>query len=286
MKTKVFTSQLLVLFLISTLIYSQKDNLVKDKISNIKGTVNKVVFSTSEGNVVFEGEEAEELTKMLKAKKMKKHIEWISDDYENIDFDLDFDIDSDSNRVMVFKSDKGGKHIIKKLKGDDNVMIFKHGDNDDFDILEDGKTVKVEVEDENGEKKVTVITKEDGKEKVEVFEGKEADEYLEKMNEDGNMTIDFIGDSDDLIWVSEDGDITKIEKDVKVELENGKKKVTVTTIEDGEKKVEVYEGDDADKFFEDKNGENIQVKVKKLKDGKHKKIIIKELEKESNEEKE
>lgn len=278
MKTKVFTSQLLVLFLISTLVYSQKDQSVKNKIKEIKGTVNKVVFSTSEGNVIFEGKEAEDLTKMLKNKKREKHIKWISEDDDNFNFDLDFD--SDSNRVMIFKSDKGGKHIVKKIMGDDNVMIFKHGDHDDFDILEDGKTVKVEVEDENGEKKVTVTTKEDGKEKVEVFEGNEADEYLEQMEEDGEMTIDFVGDSDDLIWISEEGDLTKIEKDVKVELENGKKKVTVTTIEDGEKKVKVYEGEDADKFFEDENNENIQVKVKKLKDGKHKKVIIKEIKKE------
>ncbi len=43
---------------------------------------------------------------------------------------------------------------------------------EDFDIIEDGKTVKVEVEDENGEKTVTVTTNEDGEKKVETFVGK------------------------------------------------------------------------------------------------------------------
>ncbi len=35
---------------------------------------------------------------------------------------------------------------------------------------------------EDGNKKVTVTTKENGEEKTEVYEGKEAEEYLEKMD--------------------------------------------------------------------------------------------------------
>ena len=35
---------------------------------------------------------------------------------------------------------------------------MKHGDDEDFDLIEDGETVKVEVVEENGEKKVTVTT--------------------------------------------------------------------------------------------------------------------------------
>jgi len=276
MRTRILTIQMIVLFLTSSLIYAQETKSVKEKLGRIKGDVEKIIVSTNSGEVVFEGDQAEELMKMMRSKKIHKAMKWVSADGH------DFERDSDSNHVMIFKSDKGGKHIIKKLKGDDNVMIFKHGDHDDFNIMQDGKKIKVEVEDENGEKKVTVTTTENGEEKVEVYEGKEADEYLKTMRDEGKMIIDIDvdADSDDFIWIGEDGDVSKIEKNVKVKIEDGVKKVTVTTTENGEEKVEVYEGDEAEKFLESEDGNKTKIKVKSLKDCKHKKIIIKELKKE------
>ena len=57
---------------------------------------------------------------------------------------------------------------------------------------------KLKIEIENGEKKITVTTIEDGEEKTEVYEGDEADEYLEKMkSESGNdMHFEWFGDDD------------------------------------------------------------------------------------------
>ena len=198
MRTKILTIQIFILFLSATLVMAQKDNSLNDKLNNIKGEVNKIVISTDKGDVTFEGDDAKKIFKNMKANKVKK-IKWISEDGE--------DIDVDGENVMIFKSDKGGKHIIKEFKDADNVIIMKHGDDEDFDIIEDGKTVKVEVEEENGEKKVTVTTNEDGDEKVETFEGKEADEYLDKMESEHEMIIDVDVDSDeDNIWIHKNGD--------------------------------------------------------------------------------
>jgi len=62
----------------------------------------------------------------------------------------------------------------------------------------DGKKIKKEinVEVNDGVKTVTVTTTEDGEEKVEVYTGDEADEYLKKMKHGKKMKI----------HVSEDGD--------------------------------------------------------------------------------
>ena len=46
---------------------------------------------------------------------------------------------------------------------------------------------------------------------------------------------------DNAIWFSDDCDLHRLDKNVKVELEDGKKKVPVTTTENGEEKTEVYD---------------------------------------------
>jgi len=47
--------------------------------------------------------------------------------------------------------------------------------------------IKVEIKDDS--KTVTVITKKDGEENIEVYEGKAADEYLEKMKSDKEVKV-------------------------------------------------------------------------------------------------
>ena len=140
----------------------------------------------------------------------------------------------------------------------------------------------MEVNEDNGEKTVTVKTKENGEEKVETYKGKEAEEYLKKMEKDNEMIIDVEFDSDeDFNWVSSDSDSNQIEKRVEVKIEDGKKKVTVTTTKNGEDKVEVFEGDEADKFLKsEKDGHKVILKEKMLDGKKYKKIIIKEIEEE------
>ena len=71
-------------------------------------------------------------------------------------------------------------------------------------------------------------------------------------------------------------------KKVKVEIENGNKKVTVTTNENGEQNTEVYEGKEADEYIEKLKSEHkdISISIDEDKDGKKVKKIIIETEKE------
>ena len=84
---------------------------------------------------------------------------------------------------------------------------------------------------------------------------------------------------DDFEWET-DG----IQKKVKVEIENGEKKVTVTTKENGEETTEVYEGDDAEEYIEKMKAENdeFNIEIKSDSNGKKVKKIIIETEKETN----
>lgn len=150
---------------------------LKDKIDKIDGSVDKIVI-TSEGNeYYFEGKEAEELFHKIK-KGASHNLSWTMAETEG-----------GEEKVIIINSDGDEKVIEIESEGDDNIII-KTDKDFDKDIEDIRKKVKVEAED--GNKKVTVTTTENGEEKVEIYEGKEADEYLEKMkseNDDFNISI-------------------------------------------------------------------------------------------------
>lgn len=179
MKSRVLTIQVYILFLLSITLIAQKDKLLKEKLNEIRGNVNKIVISTDNSEMIFNSDEAAQLFKRLKSKRIKKHIQWISED----------DFDSNGEDVFVFKSKSGGKHFSKHNCKD--MMIFKHGNLDDLDLIEENKTIKINVEEEDGNKKVTVTTIEDGETTVEKYVGDKADKYLENEDDD-NENIKII----------------------------------------------------------------------------------------------
>ena len=69
---------------------------------------------------------------------------------------------------------------------------------------------------------------------------------------------------------------------MKIEVEDGNKKVTVTTRENGEEKTEVYEGTEAEEYIEKMKAENddFDISIESKTDGKKVKKIIIETEKE------
>ena len=264
------------MFLAVGLLVAQSDKTLKDKIKNIKGDINSITITTSEGDVKFEGKDVKELYEKMKSRTLHKELKFISEDGDVHHLDGD--------NVMVFKS-KDGKTRKIKHQGKANKVMMSLNDEDDIDIIDGKKIIKVEVDNENGEKEITVTTNEDGEEKVETYKGKEADEYLEKMEDEHSININIDSDSDfdsdgDNVWIhSEDFDTKNIEKKIDVKIEDGVKKVTIKTTKDGKETVEVYEGDEADKFLDGMDNEKHKVIVKKhMKDGeKHKKVIIKEI---------
>ena len=152
-----------------------------------------------------------------------------------------------------------------------------------------------------------IIITADGNEYV--FEGADAEKLFKKMKRNQvqsfvwNSSDDSVkkiiildaSSSDDDIEV-EDGDenvlIIKTDKDlddiddgitkkINVVVEDGNKKVTVTTKENGEEKTEVYEGEEADEYLEkmDAESDELDIMIEKENGKKVKKIII-ETEKE------
>lgn len=121
-----------------------------------------------------------------------------------------------------------------------------------------GKTVKkeltkeVNVTDENGVKKVTITTTEDGKTTTESFTGKEADAKLKEL-ESGEQVmeteLDVEAGPDDVV------------KTVNMEDINGVKTLTVSTTIDGKTTTETFTGEEADKKL--KELENEQPKTEK-----------------------
>lgn len=243
MKTKLLFT-MLIFSLFSILTFAQAEKSIKEKLKEVK-EAKKITITTDKGEVVFEGDEADKVLEKLKSKEMKR-IKIVTDGDEILTEDFE---GIDGENVMIWKSEGGEEKIIKH-KGKGHKMMMFMDDDDDIKFIENNKTVKVEVNEDNGEKTVTVKTKENGEEKVETYKGKEAEEYLKKMEKDNEMIIDVEFDSDeDFNWVSSDSDSNQIEKRVEVKIEDGKKKVTVTTTKNGEDKVEVFEGDEADKFL-------------------------------------
>ncbi len=299
MKTKnlKYILVLITIFILSgagyTNVFSQDEGSELDnKIKDVKGDVEKIVISTSEGDFEFEGSEAEMLFKR---------------------------IGSHHGFTLLTEDEHGGRKGKRKMvfigpRDTENVFIVKEDGSSHglHGLKELNKEINVEVED--GVKKVTVTTREGGEEKVEVFRGDEADEFLEKHKAGGD---------DDLIWISEDDSagnmikvivtddddsdanvfffedefegeegVEKVEKKIEVTEDDGVKKVTVTTTKDGKETVETYEGDEADEFLK-KHKQGKKMRIMKLggdddvfeiemDHGKHKKIkkiiIEKEIE--------
>ena len=177
MKLK-FTFFIASLFFLLTIFKSGiAQNDPEDQIKKIVGTVDKITITSDGKEYTFEGAEAEKLFKKMKSSKSQSFV-WNSSD------------DSTKKKVIILDAD-GDEDMIEVESAADNVVIVKT--NKDFDSIDDGITKKVKVEVEDGNKKVTVTTKENGEETSEIYEGDEADEYIEKMkseNGDINISVD------------------------------------------------------------------------------------------------
>ena len=158
-----------------------QENL-KDKIKKIEGSVDKITITADGKEYTFEGDEAEQLFKSMKDKSSNSFV-WNSSDDK-----------SGKKKIIILDAD-GENDEIEIESEDDNVVIVKT--DGDFDDVSDGIQKKVKVEVEDGNKTVTVTTKENGEEKTEVYSGKEADEYIEKMkaeNDDFDISVESESD--------------------------------------------------------------------------------------------
>jgi len=160
---------------------SAQENL-NEKLKKIEGSVDKITITADGKEFIFEGDDAEKLFQNMKSKSSNSFV-WNSSDDE-----------AGKKKIIILDTDGEGDEIEIESE-DDNVVIVKT--NGDFDDVSDGIQKKVKVEVEDGNKTVTVTTKENGEEKTEVYSGKEADEYIEKMkteNDDFDISVESKSD--------------------------------------------------------------------------------------------
>lgn len=144
-----------------TLFAQDKKVETDSKLDQLKGKVEKLTVKVDGKDVVFEGKEAEELVKKLRAFGKAPEMIWLSDEDE--------EFEHEGGKVMMFKYDSKDKD-------------FTVSDKDDMDR-------KVEVRIVDGDKKVTVTTMKDGKEETKTYEGEEAEKYLNDNKKSGSFRI-------------------------------------------------------------------------------------------------
>ena len=121
--------------------------------------------------------------------------------------------EKDGKKKIVFLDSDNEEHHVEVFGGDDEDLIIISED-----VHEDmeGMHKKINVEVKDGNKKVTVTTKENGEEKIEVYEGDEADKYIKEMNEKHGDDMDILIEKD-----SDDGKVKK--KKIIIEKKTDKK---------------------------------------------------------------
>jgi hypothetical protein len=177
----------LVIFILSSAGFAQEN--LTDKLSKIEGHIDKITISAGGEQFTFEGEEAEKLFAKMQSHKKSSNTYLVKIDEEEGEGTKKIIIKSDGNldEVYEFKTHEG-----------DHAVWFSDGDN----LQSLDKNIKVEIE--YGKKKVTITTKENGEEKTEIYEGDEAEEYLDKMKSKHGHEM--------LIEINEDGEHKKTKK--------------------------------------------------------------------------
>ncbi|PKL87933.1 MAG: hypothetical protein CVV23_12695 [Ignavibacteriae bacterium HGW-Ignavibacteriae-2] len=320
----------LLLFSSFVLAQNDSNKNLDEKLKSIKGDIEKITVSTNSGDVVFIGKEAENLLKRLKNKSVvfKKLSDshdnmFFDEDSGRIKKEVKVEEENGKKKVTITTTENGekktesfsGAEAEQKLKeineekdfnftdkdGKKFIIKKKHGKNikwidedDDVIFFHDSddakKEIEVKVEKTDDGLKVIVKNEVDGKVNVKVFEGEEAEEFLEGEDECNVFKINIDNDdphhlmfktktsgkhmnADSIFeWVDKD-DKLKTTKKINVEVIDGVKKLTVTTKENGEEKTELYEGEEADKYLEKMEKDDLL--KNELKDGENQKIIIK-----------
>jgi len=177
----------LVILLLSSSGFAQEK--LKDKLSKIEGHVDKITIKAGGEEFTFEGEEAEKLFNKMKDNTKSSNTFVVKVDEEGGEGTKKIIIksDGDSEEIYEFNSEEG-----------ENAVWFS----DDKSLHSLDKNIKVEIED--GKKKVTVTTKENSEEKTEIYEGEEAEEYLDKMKSEYGHDM--------LIEINKDGEHKEMKK--------------------------------------------------------------------------
>ena len=171
---KLFFS-VLIFSVLPSLLNAQSD--VRKMLKDINGDVDEIIIKSEGQEYTFSGDEAAKLFSVMKGNKKKSHFEFFNDDRELIN------IDSLHKNIII-------KKLGSDLDDDDmDVLVFINEDDGTSDAILNNIKKKVIVTEDAGKKVVRVTIDEDGKENIEIYEGKAADEYLDKMNSEKEIDI-------------------------------------------------------------------------------------------------
>lgn len=162
-------------FAISITGFTQEKGL-KEKLKTVEGNPESIVVKTDKGTVTFDKAEAEELMKMLKSKRHAKKVVVFDGDEDACcgeDGDVDFEEFSFPPHKFQFLHDGG---LDSNIRIDVSDFLNSFGSNK--------INKKVVIQNRDGNKTVTVTTKENGTEQIEMFEGKDAEKYIEDHKSD------------------------------------------------------------------------------------------------------
>lgn len=154
------------------------DKLLKD----IKGKVDEIIIKSEGKEYNFKGNDAESLFQAMKQDDIFKQFKFFEND--------DHFFSSDSLMEKFFNRFK------EKNKNDNFLDISIRNDNPDSldnDLIIEKRIV---ANNDSGKKSVKVITKENGQEKIQIYEGKAADQYLEKTGNENFRDIDSSNNKD------------------------------------------------------------------------------------------
>lgn len=154
------------------------DKLLKD----IKGKVDEIIIKSEGKEYNFKGNDAESLFQAMKQDDIFKQFKFFEND--------DHFFSSDSLMEKFFNRFK------EKNKNDNFLDIIIRNDNPDSldnDLIIEKRIV---ANNDSGKKSVKVITKENGQEKIQIYEGKAADQYLEKTGNENFRDIDSSNNKD------------------------------------------------------------------------------------------
>lgn len=151
---------------------SEVDKMLKD----ITGKVDEIVIKSGGKEYTYSGDEAEKLFSALKENKKTRHFEFITKDGDVLH--------ADSLRKKI---------ILKKFDRDQDEDIIVLLDKDGSDLEEDVEKIekRIIIDNDDAEKVVKVIIDENGKESIEIYEGKAAEEYLDKLESEEQIEIEI-----------------------------------------------------------------------------------------------
>lgn len=203
MFSKLVTTFIFLAFVIT--VNAQSDSDIYNKLKNLDSEAEKVTINVDGEEVEFEGKEAQLLLRRLKMiSKINLDVFWTNEDEEVTDL-----LKEENITIKIFDEED-----------DADVLFFSE------DMINEEGVVKkkIEIDDKEGDKTVTVTTVENGEKSTETFTGEEAEEYLREFEKTHEMDCCKLKGHKKIFEIDED-EIKEGQKKINIILETSDEKL-------------------------------------------------------------